>query len=82
MTPLQDKAKIIRSSTTFSLEAYSMAINRYFPTTPKTEIDSWMNIEKISIQKDSLVNFSDKEKQDFYKKWQREERSFYDHIII
>lgn len=80
--PLQDKAKVIRNSTTFSQEAYSMTVNRYFPTTQETDIESWINEEKINIQNDPIVKFSDKEKQDFYKKWQREERSYYDRIII
>lgn len=79
--PIQDKAKIICNSDTFSEAAYNLVKKKYYPSTPQLLIDAWMQNQHITIQRGRLVTFTEKEKQKFLKEWPGMQAKFWSRVI-
>ena len=78
---LQDKAKVIKETTSFSREAYNYTLARYFSTTHRDIIASWKLAENIEILNKPIIEFTDQEKAVFLKEWPKKEKDFYSRII-
>ena len=78
---LQDKAKAIKETTSFSRAAYNYTLARYFSTIHRDIIASWKLAENIEILDKPIIEFTDQEKEDFLKEWPKKEKDFYSRII-
>lgn len=80
--PLQDKAKVIRNTTTFSKAAYKLVVERHYSDKPEDVIKSWMRNENIKLQEQPIARFTDQEKLKAIEEWQVRSKSIYKKIIV
>ena len=66
---LESKANIIKSSKIFSQEAYRIVKSEFYKDVTDDILYRYLNMENISLCENSIVSFTEKEKEDFYEKW-------------
>lgn len=79
--PIQDKAKIICSSHTFSEAACNLVKQKYYPSTPQLLIEAWMQNQHVTIHRGRLVTFTEIEKLTLLKEWPGMQAKFWSRVI-
>lgn len=79
---LDAKAEFIKKSTVFSRLAYNMTISRFFYQYPKDDIQSWMKEQRVRLQETPIISFTEQEKKEFMRDWQKHAQSFYNQIFV
>lgn len=76
------KAAIIKTTNEISFAAFDMAQRIYFSDVSEETISQWLDESNIRLVEKSIVSFSDREKEDFYQEWKRNEKRFYSQINV
>ena len=76
------KAAIIKETNDISFAAFDMAQSIYFSDVSEKTLEQWLEDSNIRLVDVPIVTFSDREKEEFYQEWKRNEKRFYSQINV
>lgn len=80
---LQDKAKTIRETDTFSVQSYLLTKARYYPDYSDSIIWNYLKEQNKKIVESPIVSFSKNEIDDFIQRWESQDKKrFLDKIVV
>lgn len=59
-----------------------MAQSIYFSDVSEKTLEQWLEDSNIILVEKPIVSFSDREKEEFYQEWKRNEKRFYSQINV